>query len=666
MNRQEAKDYIRKQEPIFLDKAPKKINGAYSYICPNCGNGSGSDGTGITFVPGTENARKYHCFKCGLQGDVIELFIAAGWGRPSSAEEWALMFESLYETYNIATEENKDISTKGHEKPKEPHKANEGNDISKTSQWGFIKDCVANVGHTEYFHDRGLSDAVIKKYWLGYDIKRAFAIIPTSQYSYVGRNTKPECKKEERYRKQGPATIFNAKAIGKKGRKMPLYIAEGELDALSIIEAGADAIGLGGTSNIGKLLKELASNRPEKGFILALDNDQPGKETAAKLKEELEALDIPAYRFNPYGACKDANEALLADRENFTQKIQQGLSEALGAIERELNRLRNEYEKKNSVASHLQAFINGIAESVNTAYIPTGFERLDKVLDGGLYEGLYIIGAISSLGKTTMALQIADQVAAGGNDVIIFSLEMARMELMAKSISRLTAQIVENENGLGLENAKTTRGITVGKWYSQYTDTEKEVIEKAVCQYGEFAGRIYIHEGMGDIDPQKIRREVARHIDLIGNKPVVLVDYVQIIAPSDVRASDKQNTDKAVLELKRISRDFKIPVIGISSFNRASYKDAVSMEAFKESGGLEYGSDVLIGLQLQGVGSENFDVNAAKQQHPRNVELVILKNRNGQTGAKLEYYYNAMYNYFAEKPEPKANTFSVRGKRNGH
>lgn len=105
---------------------------------------------------------------------------------------------------------------------------------------------------------------------------------------------------------------------------------------------------------------------------------------------------------------------------------------------------------------------------------------------------------------------------------------------------------------------------------------------------------------MGDIGTDYIRETVKKHQQFTGQAPVVLVDYVQILAPHDIRATDKQNTDKAVLELKRISRDFKIPVIGISSFNRANYKEKVTLEAFKESGSLEYGSDVLIGLQLKG------------------------------------------------------------------
>lgn len=111
---------------------------------------------------------------------------------------------------------------------------------------------------------------------------------------------------------------------------------------------------------------------------------------------------------------------------------------------------------------------------------------------------------------------------------------------------------------------------------------------------------IFISEGIGDIGAAQVRKEVQKHISLTGRKPTIIIDYLQILAPHNERATDKQNTDKAVLELKRISRDVKIPVIAISSFNRQSYNSPVTMEAFKESGAVEYSSDVLIGLQLAG------------------------------------------------------------------
>ena len=101
--------------------------------------------------------------------------------------------------------------------------------------------------------------------------------------------------------------------------------------------------------------------------------------------------------------------------------------------------------------------------------------------------------------------------------------------------------------------------------------------------------------------------------------------------------------DKAVLELKRLSRDLEIPVICISSFNRQSYNTDPSMQSFKESGAIEYSADVLIGLSSK-TGKENETKNTLIK---KNLEVEILKNRNGKTGKSNFEYYPA-YNYFKE------------------
>lgn len=301
-----------------------------------------------------------------------------------------------------------------------------------------------------------------------------------------------------------------------------------------------------------------------------------------------------------------------------------------------------------SAGANLQQFINGVGASADTEAILTGFEALDGVLDGGLYEGLVTVGAISSLGKTSLCLQIADQVAAAGHDVLYFSLEMARAELMSKSISRHTVQIAL-ERGIDTKAAKTARGITDGKRYINYTSTETGLIQEAVKAYGVYADRLYIQEGIGEIGVEQIRQTIEKHIKFTGNRPLVIVDYLQILAPVDIKASDKQNTDRAVLELKRASRDYKLPVIAVSSFNRGNYNAEVAFEAFKESGAIEYGSDIVIGLQLKGAGEKNFNSTEAKKKNPREVELVMLKNRQGKVGDKIEFSYYPMFNLFREE-----------------
>jgi replicative DNA helicase len=138
---------------------------------------------------------------------------------------------------------------------------------------------------------------------------------------------------------------------------------------------------------------------------------------------------------------------------------------------------------------------------------------------------------------------------------------------------------------------------------------------------------------------------------------------LQILAPADPRATDKQNADRAVTELKRISRDYKTPVIAISSFNRDNYSTVANMAAFKESGAIEYSSDVLLALQLEGVGvkGSDFNVDTAKQAIPRKVELCILKNRNGQTGAKIPFEYDARFNVFREQGVSDADIATLTG-----
>ena len=466
-------------------------------------------------------------------------------------------------------------------------------------------------------------------------------IIPTGKESYIARCTDKDSP--IRYNKRGPVQLFN---IDTCEGKDSVFIVEGEIDALSIIDMGYKAVGLGSTSNVTKFTNYVREHEPENTFILALDNDRAGMDAQKTLKAELDALKIKSIEASIYGDYKDANETLQKDKEAFTFNLREAVEDAQNPEEAQHKRELQEY-KKNYASNHIKDFLEGLRESANTPYIPTGYTNLDTVLDGGLFEGLYFIGAISSLGKTTFTLQMADQIAQQGYDVIIFSLEMARNELMAKSISRLTLLHADKRH-IDYMNAKTTRGITTYTRYLKYNDTEKLLINEAIKSYSDYADRIIIHEGQGDISVKQIRAEVEKHIRITGNKPVVIIDYLQIIAPYNDRATDKQNTDKAVTELKRISRDNKLSIIAISSLNRENYSNKISMQAFKESGAIEYSSDVLIGLQFKGAGESSFDVDQAKQGNPREIELKILKNRNGSTGKTIEYKYYPMFNYYKE------------------
>ena len=646
MNRQEAteitKEYLVSYVETLTEHSAKGNRKAY--VCPLCGSGKGRNKTGAFTI--TKDGLSWKCFACEKGGDTLDLI-----GYVEDLTDYSAKLTRAGELFNLDIEAPVEYQ-------KQDRTAHNTDTKTETNYIDFYKQANENIQATKYPEKRGLSKAILNRFKIGYveNWKHPNApenvptsprlIIPVTKTSYLARDTReniPDYQKAYAKAKVGSSDIFNARAFIDYLDK-PIFIVEGEIDALSIMEVGGVAVGLGSTSNYKKLAGLVKDKQLERPLILALDNDSRGRKTQEELGKLLQAQKTPyTIAVLTDQNAKDPNEMLVKNRETFKARVEEAIKNAKDDKEKYL---------ETSTDNYIQDFIDGIADSVNTPSISTGFPMLDEVLDGGLYEGLYIVGAISSLGKTTLVTQIADQVASKGHDVLIFSLEMARSEIMAKSISRHTIMDVL-QNRRDIKNAKTARGITAGVRYANYNDTEKELIKNAVQTYSGYAKHIYITEGIGDLGVQQIRETVDRHTRYTGNTPLVIVDYLQILAPYNERATDKQNTDKAVMELKRISRDFKTPVIGISSFNRDNYNNAVSMQAFKESGAIEYSSDVLIGLQLKGAGTQDFDVTEAKSKNPREIELVILKNRNGQTGSKVPFEFYPIFNYFVENDNPQ-------------
>ena len=621
----QVKEYLKEQLVDFLEE--RNINIRKNFICLNPEH---LESTPSMSYDARRN--KVHCFGCGADYDIFNLI-----GIEYGLDDFQSQFNKACELYDVEVEQ---IPTIKPTRVRTPQNKRESEDV-KMSTVDYYKACEAAVHQTSYFKSRGLSNETIKNFSLGYDATKQRAIIPVTREFYISRSVSGKGF----YNPSGVKSTIYHKTV--KDRNKPIFVVESAFCALSIAEVGGNAIALNSTNNspqLIELIKEQALY--ELRFVLSLDNDKTGHEATYNLMNELRKLNVECIDYNVSDEFKDPNELLVADASRLKanvaeaeQEFEKYLDELKKQQEEEAQRIKAEYQAT-SALGHLQGFINDIA-TINTNYIPTGFPELDRTLGGGLFEGLYFIGALSSLGKTTFTLQVADQVAKQGQDVLIISLEMARSELMAKSISRTTALI-------DFRNAKTTRGITTAAYYKHYSDEERACINQAINEYATYAERIFITESVGNTTVDEVRRLIDNHVKITGNKPVVVIDYVQILRPLDPRMSDKQAVDYNVMELKRISRDFKIPIIGISSLNRQSYKEKISMTSFKESGVIEYSSDILIGLQLKGAGDPNFDVDEAKAKDEREIELVILKNRNGKTGVKMDYIFTSKFNLFEE------------------
>lgn len=541
------------------------------------------------------------------------------------------------------------------------------------------------IGTTDYH--RSLSERTIKEYRLGYDpdfiyrgktkgkewsLKAGPCLMipfPGVNY-YIARpleRGKHETKEEDKYLKpQGlKQPLFNERYLIEPDDD-PLFIVEGVIDALSIEDVGFSAVALVGTADgrLVELVAETVKKKPGKVYILSLDNDDSGKIAMDRTEKKLKDLGARVYRARKEedgniregieGKYKDANEALTENRQGFEMAVNVCVNDAWTYGE-ELDKKTKEDFEKSSTLAYIEAIRQEIRESKSSPALETGFSRLDSLLEGGLQEGLYVLGAITGAGKTTLALQIGDHVAKNGTDVIIFSLEMGRKELMAKSVSRLTYEIDK-------DYSKTTPGIMSGRRYENYTKRDMEVIEDAWKQYSEYAGRIYIHPGVGDMSPQFMSDKVKDHIKLSDCKhPLVIIDYLQITSSEEDRLTDKQRIDRAVIYIKQMSRDLRLPVLVVSSFNRAGYNEAVAMESMKETGAIEYSCDVLMGLGLTAIEDVGEDgekarktaITKAKKEAREEREktgdlklsLVVLKNRNGKTG-EVPLIFHTPNNHF--------------------
>ena len=659
MNPEEAKENAKSHLLDYLNA--KGINTSINFSCLNPAHEDKHPSMSFD-----SRRNRCHCFSCGVDYDIFDV-VAIDTGL--SGKE---LFNRVYSLYNISVDYDNSKSQTSSKSILQPESKTKI-DINKKTQnedrenlTKFLEKCHAAVEKTDYWKKRGLSKATVDAYNLGYwEEKRRF-VIPTGDFSYNARATW-EAEKKERYLKpKGQFELFNLKAIPLA--EQPVFVVEGEFDALSIIEAGGIAVALGSSSNL-RFIEFLKSNRPKYPLILALDNDEAGRAGEAKLSEELTKIQVDFVDADITFGFKDANEALVEDRETFIQSVLNARNNVLNLLEEKRQKEADAYYQTSAV-NGLSEFIADIERRHNKDCVSTGFENLDEILDGGFYPGLYIIGAISSLGKTTFALQVADNAAKKGQDVLVFSLEMGKQELIAKSISRLSFQKCKNW-GSDLDFATTTRNLMNGK--SLNSKERVDFLNECIKGYSDYAGRIFYHIGIGDIGVEKIKAVIARHIRITGRKPLVIIDYLQIIAPFDMRATDKQNTDKAVVELKRASRDYDVPLFAISSFNRENYTSPVNIASFKESGAIEYTSDVLMALQFKGMDylkkedgkyedekSRTARIIQLRNEQEKNAEipgkaqelqLKILKNRNGRKGG-VDLEFHPMFNCF-EIPKKK-------------
>lgn len=643
MELEEAIRYVHDNPEVYLTPTGKKGGG---YVCPICGSGSGSHKTGIQ--SDKKESWKFTCFAHDCfppKSDIINII---------AAKEHLDNKKALFRTFEIYGITLRNTNNYLPSRPKAPE-----DDSSKEIERikADIKNSIENLWQAEdYLRSRGISLKTAVKMNCGFiedwyhpkvlekfNGKPPFSgsprfVFPTSEKSYSARDIRPleEISAEERQyvkQKAGNSKIFNLDSISTANGS--IFVVEGEFDLLSIEEFGYTAIGLGSTAMIEHLVPELRERHIKitQPLVISLDNDNAGQIAGKKLLKILREAGYEAYIANISGKYKDANEALVSDREFFKKRLSQVATDPkIEALMRE----RNEESNMGKVEALLSTM------KTSRKPVSTGFEKLDVSLDGGLYApGLYIIAGGTSVGKTALMQQIAYNLARNKQDVMYFSLEMSIQDLFYRDLSRLSYL---HGKGQSVHEIIQNGG--------QY------ITDEMVEEYKKAANHIFTHAALSEITVEYIEKVATEHVRRFEEKPVLFVDYLQILEPTNPRGTDKQIVDHSIKSLNILSRSLEIPIVVAASLNRSAYSEEVNFQALKESGSLEYTGDIVIGLQFQAMAkiidnsknvAERMKKIAQERNKPiRKMEAIILKHRNGKIGDKTYFDYIPKYNLYKE------------------
>lgn len=235
-------------------------------------------------------------------------------------------------------------------------------------------------------------------------------------------------------------------------------------------------------------------------------------------------------------------------------------------------------------------------------FVPSGFPRLDEILGGGfIRSGLYILGARPAIGKSTFAVNLADDI--DGN-VLLVSLEMSPEQLTARRVARLT----------GIPAAKLLRGAVTDEDWQKIA-----IANSALSEQG-----VFINSRYGLTVPQ-----IQLLAQSVPELRAVIIDYLGLIQPATRGGNTYEAVTATSRELKLLSIGLNVPVICLCQLSRSvegREDKRPRLSDLRDSGAIEQDADAVMFLYR-----DDSYAGAADGQ-PLLVQLNVAKNRHGLTG----------------------------------
>lgn len=323
--------------------------------------------------------------------------------------------------------------------------------------------------------------------------------------------------------------------------------------------------------------------------------------------------------------------------EDDEQTVEQILDRAEGRISRfRANAGAGGLEPlKRYVHHHINRLQNANVSRDGVTGLRTGFPRLDRMLTG-LHPGdLCIVAARPSMGKTSWALNVAANAALDARaHVGVFSLEMAR--------SQLAMRLLCGEARIDLQRIRS----------GAFSPEERDRLARASGHLN--AASLWIDDSaMLDMPAMRAKaRRLRSHVRRMGGEVgLLIVDYLQLIAGDDARATRVYQVGKISRDLKALARELHLPVLALSQLSRAPEQredHRPILSDLRESGSIEQDADIVLFLFRQAY----YDRLAGRDTvQSGESELIVAKQRNGPTGLVRLYFHAGYMRFDPSAPE---------------
>lgn len=316
----------------------------------------------------------------------------------------------------------------------------------------------------------------------------------------------------------------------------------------------------------------------------------------------------------------------LSKKRKLMELLQKSITELMEAENIDIF-MQDKIKQINKIAEineKEQTFVEQVVETSteiekNTLQKPdytlyTGITDLDKMICGLHKQELTIVGARPGVGKTTLALQIAEHIAERGTETAIISLEMSDTQVIQKLISR-RARINSYKMRMGTLETKELEQIGVVS--AEIAELPIHLITKArTIQHIE---------------------NIARKLKNKNNLGLMVIDYIQLIKNKGKFNSREQEVADITRTLKLLSLELNIPIVGLCQLNRNAARQEPTLADLRESGAIEQDADNILFLYQEAESTETVV----------DITLKLAKQRAGETG-KISLKFNKANSEFRE------------------